>query len=107
MYAVGHTSPHTSSLTIVMVVRAVLEELRDRQEKSVARLNSVIIECAFVFQSLPSEAEALLVRWNAWFLGLDLRFHAVDSITCFHIESEFISHRPGLDEDLHAIRTCL
>ena len=82
-----------------MVIRAVLEALRHTQEDSLLRLNAVIGECAVVFQSLPSEAEALLVRWNAWFLGLDLRFHAVDSITCFHIESEAISHRPGLDPD--------
>merc|ERR1719334_494296 len=63
-------------------------------------LNVIVRQCSSILQLLPSEDQPLLIRWDA-FLVLDFRFHVLDSIRSFNLESDRL---PGqsLDEDLHS-----
>ena len=63
-------------------------------------LNVVVGQGATVFQLLPSENQALLIRRNS-FLVLNLRLDVIDGVRRLHLQSDGLP-REGLDEDLHA-----
>merc|ERR1719309_1732944 len=63
-------------------------------------LNVVIGQCSSIFQLFPSKDQPLLIWWDA-FLVLDFRFHVLDSIRSFNLESDRLTSQ-SLDEDLHS-----
>ena len=62
-------------------------------------LNVVVGESPSILELLPSENQALLVRWDT-LLVLDLRLDVVDRVGRLDLKSDRLS-REGLDENLH------
>ena len=62
-------------------------------------LNVVVGESPSILELLPSENQALLVRWDT-LLVLDLRLHVVDGVRGLDLKSDRLA-REGLNEDLH------
>merc|ERR1719492_702027 len=62
-------------------------------------LNIVVREGSSIFKLLSGKDQSLLLRGNA-FLVLNLRFHVLNRVIGFHVQSDRFS-REGLDEDLH------
>ena len=63
-------------------------------------LNVVIRESATILQLLAGENQALLIRGDT-LLVLNLRFHVVDGVGRFDLQSDRLT-REGLNKDLHS-----
>jgi len=62
-------------------------------------LDIVVRKGSPILELLSSEDQTLLLWWDA-FLVLDLRFHVLDGVVGFDVQSDRLSGE-GLDEDLH------
>ena len=62
-------------------------------------MDVVVSKSATVLKLLASKDQALLIRRDA-FLVLDLLFHALDVVCCFHVESNSLASKSS-DKDLH------
>jgi len=63
-------------------------------------LNVIVRKSSAILKLLSSENESLLFRRDAFFV-LDLRFHVLDCVIGFNVQSDGLSSQ-GLDEDLHS-----